>query len=111
MRPLLAITALALLLAAPAALAATPEELALGQERAYMQAAPPTAAVDRALAQERTYTQTATVGTAPPAPAPEPAGPPVALLAAVAATLLLAALGVIARRRHIRAPAVLRSAP
>jgi hypothetical protein len=36
-----------------------------------MQAAPPTTAVDRALAQERTYTRTATVAT-------EPATPPVA---------------------------------
>jgi hypothetical protein len=86
----------ALLLAAPSvALGDTPDELATGPERAFQKAA-----VERALAQERAYTQ-ATVATDPPArPATAPDdGPPVAPLAAVAAIALLGAAAA-ARHRH-----------
>jgi hypothetical protein len=109
-RSLFAAALAATLLALPAAAAATtPEKLALAQERAYMQQAPPTTAAQRALAQERTYTRTATVATAPARPAPAPDdGAPVALLGAIAAGLLLAAaLGVAAHRRR---PALVRTA-
>jgi MYXO-CTERM domain-containing protein len=87
----------ALLLAAPSvALGDTPDELATGPERAFQKAA-----VERALAQERAYTQATTVAADTPtrtAATPDD-GPPIAPLAAVAAIGLLGAAAV-ARRRH-----------
>ena len=104
---LTAVLVTALLTIPAAATAATPEELALAQERAYMQQAPPTTPAERALAQERTYTRTATVATSPARPATPDNGPPPALLAAIAAAALLTAVGIVtARRRHVRRPAV-----
>ena len=112
LRPTLAVTLAASLLASPAAGAASSrsEQRALAQERAHMRLAPPDrdmTPVERALAQERTYTQQATVGTTPARSATPPDdGMPVEWLAGGTATalLLVAAAGVTARRRHILAP-------
>jgi hypothetical protein len=116
LRPTLAAAFAALLLAAPAAAAARPTdttavERALAQERAYTQQANSgrnMTAVERALAQERTYTQQ-------PNSSPTPArtataahgGVSTALLAgSIAAGLLLAAAGgfaaIAVHRRHVR---------
>jgi len=109
LRPMLAVTLAASLLASPAAGAAASrsEQRALAQERAYMGADRDTTPVERALAQERTYMQQATVGTTPARSATPPDdGMPVAWLAGGTATalLLVAAAGATARRRHILAP-------
>jgi hypothetical protein len=109
-RSLLAAALAAALLATPAAAAAMPaRELALAQERAYMQQAPPTTTAERALAQERTYRRTATVATAPAGPVTTPdEGAPIVLLGAIAAGVLIAAaLGIAAYRRR---PALVRAA-
>jgi hypothetical protein len=116
LRPTVAAAFAALLLAAPAAAASPPShtsavERALAQERAYTQqanAGRDMTAVERALAQERTYMQRANAGTVPARTGTAAhGGLSTALLAgSIAVGLLLSGAGGLAaiavRRRHLR---------
>jgi hypothetical protein len=109
-RPTVVAACTALLLAAPAAAAGSPTavERALAQERAYTQQTNPgrsITTVDRALAQERTYAYTPNADRGAVSTATADGGVSTAVLAGSIAGLLLATVGALAliaaHRRHV----------